>query len=799
MIRNYVKTALRNFRKQPSFAFIHIVGLSLGMLASLVIFLFVYFHLSTDTFYPHADRMYRVVLDMHIANGSIEYESGTSLPMAQALKDEYASIEQVGFCMPFYSPPEFIIQPSEGKLNRFIENNGVAYADTWFLQMFDYHFIEGDSETALSAPNQAVLTQQQATIYFGESSALGKTIRINDKTDLVVTGVIKDYPKNTDFTTNVWVSLPTLKVLQPAHQTENFSWIGSNNWTFVKLSENSKAATINEQLPAFVSKYLGDNFKHWHFHLQPLREMHFDTRYGGTVRKPLLYLLSAVALFIILMACINFINLSTAQALSRSQEVGVRKALGSSRPQLFWQFMTETSLIVGIALFVVLLTVSLGLPWLNGWIHTQLTMQPLTEPAMMGSLLIFILGLIFLAGSYPALVLSGFHPIRALKSKVNAREAGGHRLRKLLVTLQFTISQAFIIGALVVVYQMNYFQRVDTGFTKEAIVTVNIPKSTYSRLDAFRNQLSQHPSIRQVSFHHRPPMATMNDGGYVKYNNRTQWEPFLVRDRWADEQYLETYDLTLLAGRNLIMRDSVTEFLVNEEFVEKLGASSPEEVVGKPLLEGNVDVRGVIVGVVKNFHHRSLQNPIEPLVIYSYPRLFRQAGIQLRSENLPQILHIIRQAWEVTFPDQVFSYQFLEETLAQLYKKERTIAKLTRIFALVSIVICGLGLIGLATYTARQRTQEIGIRKVLGASVPGILLLLSKDFMLLMLLGFVLSIPIANYFMQEWLTNFAHRICIQWWMFALSGLLVVLIALLSVGSQTLKAARRNPVDSLRYE
>ncbi len=714
MIRNYVKTALRNFRKQPSLTFIHIVGLSLGMMASLVIFLFVYFHLSTDTFYPHADRIYRVVLDMHVADGSIEYESGTSLPMAQVLKDEYAAIEQVAFCMPFYSPPTLAILTSEGERIRFVEDGGVAYADARFLYMFDYRFIEGNPKNALSAPNQAVLTQQQAIDYFGESSALGKIIRINDKTDLVVTGVIENYPKNTDFRTNLWVSLPTLKVLKPTYQTENFSWIGSNNWTFVKLAENHKAATINEQLPNFVSKYLGNSFAHWHFHLQPLHDMHFDVRYGGTVRKPLLYLLSAVALLIILMACINFINLSTAQALSRSKEVGVRKALGSSRLQLFWQFMTETSLIVGVALVVVLLVISVGLPWLNGWIHTQLTMQPLTEPAMMGSLLIFILGIVLLAGSYPALVLSGFNPIRALKGKTNVKEAGGYRLRKLLVTLQFTISQAFIIGALVVVYQMNYFQQVDTGFTKEAIVTVDVPKSAYSTLEAFRNQLRQYPSIQQISFHHRPPMAAMNDGGYVKYNNRTKWEPFLVRDRWADEQYLETYGLTLLAGRNLIMRDSVTEFLVNEEFVEKLGAVSLEEVIGKPLLEGNAEVRGVIVGVVKNFHHHSLQNPIEPLVMYSYPSLFRQAGLQIQSENLSQTLHTIRKAWEATFPDQVFSYQFLEETLAQLYEKERIIAKLTRSFTLVAIVICCLGLDrvsyvhGPATYPRDRYPQGVG-------------------------------------------------------------------------------------------
>lgn len=597
MIKNYVKTAFRNFRKRKSLAFIHVVGLSLGLTGCLVIFLFVYFHLTANAFYPDADRIYRVVLDMHIDDGSIEHESGTSLPMAQALKDEYAAIEQVGFCMPFYRSPTLDIPTAEGR-NRFIENDGVAYADTRFLQMFGFCFVEGNATTALSAPNQAVLTQQQATKYFGGESAMGKTIRLNDRADLVVVGVIENHPRNTDFKAQLWVSLPTLKVVQPSYQTENFSWIGSNNWTFVKLAEHYKATAINEQLPNFVSKYLGGDFAHWHFRLQPLSELHFDVRYGGTVRKPLLYLLSSLGLFIVLMACINFVNLSTAHSWSRSEEVGVRKALGSTRSQLFWQFMTETFSVVGVTLIVVLITIGLGLPWLNGWIHTQLTMQPLAEPMVLGGIVVFMLLIVLLAGGYPALVLSGLNPIKRRRSH---RETGGYRLRKVLVTLQFTISQAFIIGALVVAYQMNHMQRADIGFTKEVIVTVDVPRSPYSKLEALRNQLQPFARVQQVSFHQSPPMANMNEGGYVKYDNRSEWEDFLVRDRWADERYVDTYDLTLLAGRNIVVRDSTTEFLVNEEFVARLGVSSPEEVIGKPLLEGNAEVRGTIVGVVDNF------------------------------------------------------------------------------------------------------------------------------------------------------------------------------------------------------
>ena len=801
MLSNHLILALRNVRKRPTFALIHVVGLSLGLMSSLLIFLFVYFHLSTNTFYPDFHRIYRVVLDMHVSDGSIEYESGTSVPMAQALKDEYAAIEQVGFCMPFYRTPQLAIPTTTGEPRRFLEDNGVAYADQGFLMMFGHRLVEGSSATALANPNQVVITERQASKYFGEGSGsvLGKTIRMNNQTDLVVSGVVEDYPKNTDFAIDVWVSMPTLKVMKPSYQTENFSWIGSNNWTFVKLSRHSDALSINAQLSGFVSKYLGDEFAHWQFHLQPLSDMHFDTRYGGTLRKPLLHLLSTVALFIILIACINFVNLSTAQALSRAKEVGVRKVLGSSRPQLFWQFMTETSLLVVMALGGVMLGAQWAVPGLNDWIQTQLSLQPLSTPLVVVGTVAFVLSIILLAGSYPAFVLAGFHPIRALQNRVGRLTTSGYRLRQLLLAFQFTVAQVLIIGAVVVLYQLDYVQQYNVGFQKEAIVTVEVPRRDYSQLDAFRNQLKQYPDIEHVSFHLDAPMTTTNEGGYVRFNGRSESEPFLVRDRWADEDYLETYDLRLVAGRNFTLRDSTTEFLVNEAFVEHLGVASPEEVLGKPLYEGNAEVSGVIVGVVKDFHHRSLQNPIEPLVIYPFPRLFTQAGIRLQSGNLSRTLPTIQKTWEAAFPDQVFTYRFLEDTVAQSYEKEQRIAKLIRLFTLVSVLICCLGLIGLAMYAAQRRTKEIGIRKVLGASVPGILLLLSREFLVLVLLGFVLSAPVAYYFLRDWLNTFAYRISIQWWMFAVSGVAVLLITLGIVGRQSLRAARSNPVDSLRNE
>ncbi|MGB3589130.1 MAG: FtsX-like permease family protein, partial [Tunicatimonas sp.] len=501
---------------------------------------------------------------------------------------------------------------------------------------------------------------------------------------------------------------------------------------------------------------------------------------------------------IVLIAFINFVNLSTALAIYRSKEIGARKALGGSRSQIFWQFITETSLVVSCALVLVVLGILVGLPTLNSWIQSQLDLQLLANPSVMISLLFFILLVVFMAGSYPAVVMSGFNPIRALQNQISAKEIGGYRLRQILSFIQFTVAQAVIIGAVVALYQLDYFQQQDLGFNQKAIITTKVPRNDYSRLASFRNQLKQQSDIRYVSFHQSPPITSTNEGSYVRFNHRDSFEPFLVRDRWADEEYLKTYDLQLLAGRNIILRDSTAEFLVNEKFVAALG-TSPDEVLGKHFFESSTETEGTIVGVVKDFHHRSLQHPIEPVVIYPYPRIFTQAGIQIQSENISQTLQKIKTTWEATFPNQVFTYQFLEDSIQQLYQEEQRIARLIRLFTIVSILICSLGMVGLAMYTAQQRTKEIGIRKILGASAGSIALLLSKSFIQLLFVSFIVAVAIANYALQDWLADFAYRVSIAWWMFAASGLIMLFIAILSIGSQTLKAIRQNPVDSLRND
>ena len=798
MLKNYFKITFRHFWKNKTYSLLNVLGLALGLAGGLLIFIFVNFHLSTNTVFTHADRIYRVVLDIQSEDGSVDHEPGVSIAIADALASDYASVEKAAVCLFFYAPPTLSILRS-GRQREYVESSGVAYGNVDFLQMFDISFVAGDKQTALKEPNSVVLTERQAQKYFGKTSALGKTLNINQTTNLVVTGIIEDYPDNTDLKVDVLLSLPTLKILQPNYQLQNFSWFGPNSWIFVQLAQEYNASTLEHQLSNFRQKYLGEDFNHWHFHLQPLSTLHFDERYGGTIRKSLLWTLSGIGIFLILIACINFINLSTAQATRRIKEVGVRKTMGSTQQQLFWQFMVETSTITIIATGLALVTVLLFLPHLNTWIQSDLSFQFSVDASSCVLLISLIMVVIFLAGSYPALMLSGFNPMKALKNRPMANTTTGLSVRQILVFIQFAISQIFAVGALAVVYQLNFFSQSDMGFIQDTMITVSLPKNSLGQAETFQRSLLQFSDIQAVSLQHRPPIANNNEGGFIKFNHRKNQEPFMVRDRWADTHYLETYGLKLVAGRNMLDRDSTTEILVNEEFVKRLGIDDPEEVLGKAMYADNTNVSGTIVGVTKNFHHRSLQNHIEPLAIYAYPSLFRQVGIKLNGQNISQTLQDIQTAWAQTFPNHTFDFAFLDETIARMYEQERTIARLIWLFAGIALVICALGLYGLVSFTAAQKTKEIGIRKVLGASVSSILFLLSKDYIKLILIALLIAVPVANYFITEWLQGFAYRIAIEWWLFALPGALVLLIALLSVSGQTLKAARQNPVDSLRSE
>lgn len=799
MLKNYFNVAVRNLKKNQAYTVLNVLGLGVGIGCSLLLFLFVYFHYSTDTHHSFADRMYRVVLDIDVGDGSLVHEPGVAVPMVDALEKDYPQVERSGLCMFFYTPPTLSIMQSGTDTKRLADQQGVAYANEQLLYMLNYEFLQGNKATALLKPRQAVVTMSMAQKLFGTEQALGKVVRINNKEDLVVSGVVKDYPQNTDFKTDMLISLPTLKVINPSYQLDNFSWTGANNWVLVQLAEGYEEADMEGQLTDFREKYLGEDFPHWTYQLQPLSEMHFDEKYGGTIRQPLLHLLIAVGLFLLTIACINFINLSTASSAGRHKEVGLRKVMGSSRQQLFWQFMTEAALITFLAFLIGILMTYLLMPKINGWLDVSVTLSDLMNTEVVSTACFMFVCIVLMAGAYPAVLMAGLSPQSVFRASFSSVPSRGGLLRKVLVTAQFMLAQVFAIGALVAIFQMDYFFSADPGFTSNNILTITIPASEASLQSGLRNALMQQAEVTEVSLHYRPPMTEKMEEGYVKFEGEEKWKPFMVRDRWADAHYVETFDLKLIAGRNIQVRDSVMEFLVNEDLVAKLGITDPEAILNKSLMVDNSGVTGTIVGVVEDFHQQSLQYPIEPVVIYPFSRLYRQASVKLKTKDLGQTIPKLQSAWHEIYPDHEFKYSVLDESLVKMYQHEATIEQLIRLFAWVTLIICCLGLYGLTMFTVNQKVKEIGIRKVLGASVSSVLLLLSGSYLRLIGIAFILAVPLANYIFSEWLQNFAYRIEISWWLFAIPGIVVLLIATVSVSTQTLKAARQNPVDSLRYE
>lgn len=793
---NYFKVALRIQTHYKWFTAIHVIGLSLGFMCSLIIVLYGQIHMSTDTHHRDGDRIYRLVLDIQTPSGTIEHEGGTSLAMTEALVRGYSQIEQTSFCMKFYSTPTITVY-NNGVKSQYKDDNSIAYADNNFIDMFNHDFVDGDGRTALLRPQSVILSERHALKYFGRTDVVGQTININNKTDLAVTGVTADTQNSSDLTFDVLVSLPTLKIINPNYEDQNLTWIGSNNWVFAKTKDRLSAVEVNKQLPDFVVTHLGENFRHWAFHLQPLSEIHFDVRYGGVIKKEIIWVLAFVSLGLIGIVCINYVNLSIAQSYHRSKEIGIRKCLGSSRPQLFFQFISEAAIVVILSSVIGLAGTYVMLPVINLWMEVDLSLNQLAAPDKIAYLVLVAFTLIVLAGYYPAVVLSGFDPVKAIKGKASEIGETSHFFRKSLICFQYFIALLFLIGTFVVVKQVKFLLENDLGFTKEGILMIKLPKSDFSKLQSFRDQLEIIPGIEKASLHHQAPMSTSTDGGFVKYDGRPEWEDFIVRDRWADEQFLNTYSLELVAGRNIILYDSLTEVMVNESFVKKLNLEDPDNVLGKNVFLDNSGMAGKIVGVVRDFHHRSLQNEIDPLAIYSFKNVFNQAGVKFNVNKNGDVLKGIASVWKKNFPDDVLDFAFLDQSISNMYRIEQVTEKLMRVFAVVSIVICSIGVLGLSIFSTLQRTKEIGIRKVLGATVFNILSMLSKTYIGLIVTAFFVATPFTYWLLNAWLNSFAYHVQLSWPVFIVPACIVLIFTLLLVLGQALKTVLTNPAKSLK--
>jgi putative ABC transport system permease protein len=799
MLKNYIKIALRNLGLNRTYATLNILGLGMGMAGAIMIFFFLQYHLSTDRHQPHFDRVYRVVLNLLLDEGT-EHSTDSSVPMAAALARDYAHVEKVGFIRK--NPNTTLSSISAKGVNRFIEKDNVVFVNQDFMQMFSFEWLGKGAALTMKEPNTVVLTEKMAQKYFGTKDAIGKTLTYANSTDLRIAGIIKDQILPSDLNFEIYISLPTLKKVEPGYEMDNFGWLSARNAAFIRVAKGAKALSIEKLLVKNGPKYYGETAKYYEHKLQALSDVHFDERYDGKIRPSILWILAGVGAFLLAIACINFINLATAHALKRSKEIGIRKALGSTQRQLFLQFMCETALLtIGSAFFSLILLVLL-LPFFNNWtpahaFHFSMLFRP--RSIVFWSLIMTCVTV--LAGFYPSLIISGFDPIRALKSNPGIRQAGRFSLRHSLIIVQLIIAQVMVIATVVLILQLRYFKNADLGFDKNAVITISIPKINpdQNSRESLRNNLLQYPAVNAVTYQYEAPTSSMGYGGSLRFDNRVEWEKFIIRNRFGDSHYLPTYKMPLLAGRNITSKDSVVEFVVNEELMHKLGIRDPQKMLGRQLEDGNSGLKGEVVGVVKSFHLKSLQEAVEPCVIFANPKLYKELAVRLNTNDFQNTIHTIQQVWQKKYPDEVFSYQFLEEQIAKFYEREEQLTTLIRAFAIVAILICCLGLYGMVSFIVTQRTREIGVRKVLGAGAQSIILLFGKEFVVLVSLAFIIAAPIAWCTMTHWLNNFAYHIDLTWRILASGGALVLLTTLVVVGHRVVKAAFMNPVNSLKTE
>ena len=795
MLRSYFITAIRNLVKHRFYTLINVLGLAIGMTCCLLIFLYVQHELNYDQFHEKKDRIYRVVTDIKTPTETINIDV-TSAPMPTYMKADFPEVED----MVRLEGADLLIQRGE---QTFQEDESM-FADATFFRVFDFPLLRGNPNTALVAPFSIVLTEDAAHRYFGDEDPLGQRLRMEGEHDLTVTGVMQNVPEYSNFTFDVLLSLSTrLEKLNPdrAEQWGNFGY-----QSYILLSDQANPSTLESKLPAFLRNYISDQDRDegmtYTLFLEPLTDVYFSDRGApqtGSLTNVKIF--SVIAIFILLIAGINFTNLATARATERAKEVGVRKVVGAVRGQLISQFLYESLLLSLLAFALALLASELLLSAFNQLsgktVATSILYHSYYLPLFLGVAL--VVGL--LAGLYPALVLSGFKSVAILKGRFSSSRRGVV-LRQALVMAQFAISIMLIAGTAVVYTQLNYMRNQALGFKQDQMLVIDFryDDAGQSTIETIKQQLGNHPAVQSVSVSTSVP-GKRNYGAFTEIENPVgDMQASNVNLFYADHDFLQQYEMPLVAGR-AFSRDFATDtssaLIVNEALVKSYGYTSPEDIIGKQFSQWGGE--GEVVGVVKDYHFKSLQERIEPLTIRLLLDYARYISLSVNTENLPVTISELQQQWQTLAPQRPFNYFFLDQAFDEQYRAEARFGELFIYFAGLAIFIACLGLLGLISYTIVQRTQEIGIRKVLGASESSIVRLLSQNFLKLVLVAFVVAVPLAWYALDQWLADFAYRVAMPWWIFALAGLLATVIAILTVSVQSVRAATANPVDSLRSE
>ena len=810
MIKNYIKTAFRGLMKNKGFTFLNVFGLALGLATCMLIVFYVFDELSYDRYNTKADRIFRVNEDIKFGGSSNSYAI-VPAPMAAALKNDFPEIEQV---VRFWNKGGNQVKKGTQNINE-----RAVYTDSSIFSVFTLPMISGSPSSALTEPHSVVITEQMAKKYFDGAAGnyqdvVGKVLIFNDTAQYKITGVIRDMPQQSHFRFDFFLSMSTLP------QSRDNKWLSSNFNTYILLKPGADYKKLEAKFPDFFKKQAGsqlESFVHLTFdkfersgsyfriNLTPLKEIHLrsnrfeEMSANGNIQY--VYIFSAIALFILLIACVNFMNLSTARSANRAREVGVRKVLGSPRKYLIAQFLAESIMVTFVAAIIALFAASASLPLFNRMAGKELMLSAQVVGWILPLLLVIVIVIGCLAGSYPAFFLSGFKPIEVLKGKLSAGFKGGS-LRSLLVVFQFAISIFLIIGTLVIYTQLKYIQNKDLGYNRDHLLVVrNLWTLPNSVAKTFKQQIKQLAGVEAVSLSQALPSWDYETNNTFFKDKMFDQKRSLVTQNWGvDEDHIPTLGIKMAAGRNFskdMLTDS-TGVLINKTAANLLGYPDP---LNQPLYLQQDKIIKVyhIVGVMNDFNFRSLRVNVTPM-IFTLKQKSNVLSIRFKSADIPLLLSQIKDKWKEIYPSQSFEYSFLDDDFNAMYQSEQRIGTISIAFTSLAIIIACLGLFGLAAYAAEQRTKEIGIRKVFGANVKTIVVLLSKDFMFLVLVSIVVASPLAWWFMRTWfLQGFAYRQNIQWWVFASAGLTAIVIAFITISFQSIKAALSNPVISLRSE
>jgi predicted permease len=777
MFKNYFKIALRNFLRHKGYTFINIAGLAIGIACCILIMLWVQDELSYDRFHENANDLYVATF----SNGS----TVTPTALSDYLKSEYPEIIHTSR----YS--------GQGRnLLKFkdtdVYQEGGVMVDPDFLKMFTLPFLKGNPETSLDDPHSILLSEQVALKLFNTSDPIGQSLTFNTNLDLKVTGVFEDYPSNSHI--NFQYILPT--ALAMAYNKNYNTWDVNNLRTYVQLRKNTPVEGVDAKITDVVERHRPQDKRS--MSLQPITRVHLNPYHhtGGAILY--VYLFSTMAFFILLIACINFINLTTAKSSNRAREVGIRKTVGAFQSHLIRQFFGESLILTVFASGLAMGMVFLCLPIFNDLTGKTFTGKLLIQQAVVAGILGIIFLTVLLAGSYPSIVLSRFQPVKVLKGKGLATGQKGSLFRKALVVLQFSLSIFLILGTLMIFRQVHYLRKHDVGYNRENIVYFGIGNRFRSNFETIKTELLVNSNIQNVTLTDIAPYRWQSNAGYgdVHWEGKTNQQVKMVMTS-VDYDYLDTFGLTMAQGRFFskeFSTDPDDAYVVNQAAVRAMEMDDP---IGKELIVWDMSKR--IIGVVKDYHFESLHNEIIPMAMRIDTNGHYQACVRISPHRIPDTLAFLESKWEEIYPEYPFEYRFLDDTIANQYRSEQSIGKIVTVFTILALFISCLGIFGLSSYTAEQRTKEIGIRKVLGATVSSIIKHISKEFVLLIVISNVIIWPLAYFALNRWLQTFAYRISIGWWPFVLTGISVLVVSLITVSWQIIRAATANPVDSLRYE